>query len=359
MKMNISNDNILIILILIIGIIIITCFNRNKKKEGFGELEDHTKNLEMELKKKLPDLTREQLFEIIVNLKQNNNINPSDFITTEQHGKITEMTEKQARKLLEEELTTNDKKIITLESQVDSLTKVITKKNEQLVKIEQNVEDLIKNPKVDYNKYVLKESIPPVRQCPPCVCPKVSVSAGLCKKCPPPPKCPEPERCPEVKCPDQVPCENELSCPIPQACPPPPTCPEPKPCKKPLTKFKDRIKYIKVPTFISNNSNLLNNDENKIVNRNTYRNTYRNNSRNNSISNSRNHNASNIAKISKNIPSPEEDKSSLMNNNYKKADRDTNNNQSINNMNYNVRELNSEYVKAAYPIIGRERFINF
>ena len=80
---------------------------------------------------------------------------------------------------------------------------------------------------IDYSKYVLKSSIPPVQKCPPCVCPEVKVSAGLCKKNPPPPKCPAPERCPA-----------------------PPTCPEMKPCPANKEKVLHDIKYIKVPTFI-------------------------------------------------------------------------------------------------------------
>ena len=36
----------------------------------------------------------------------------------------------------------------------------------------------------DIKDYVLKTTIPPVQKCPSCVCPKVKVSAGMCKKCP-------------------------------------------------------------------------------------------------------------------------------------------------------------------------------
>ena len=96
---------------------------------------------------------------------------------------------------------------------------------------------------IDYSKYVLKSSIPPVQKCPPCICPKVKVSAGLCQKCPPPPKCPAPE-----------------------ACPPPPSCPEPKPCPQQKQEVLHKIKYIKVPTLIqkdtNNNTNNLNNSNN-------------------------------------------------------------------------------------------------
>ena len=65
-------------------------------------------------------------------------------------------------------------------------------------------------PKVPNMKdYVLKSSIPPPRECPPCICPKVNVSAGLCKDsgkeeelvCPPPKPCGAEECAKVVKCP--------------------------------------------------------------------------------------------------------------------------------------------------------------
>lgn len=327
MKMNIKNENIIIILILIIGFLIITCFNRNKKEEGFGDLENHTQELELELKKNLTDMSKEDLFKIITNLKQNN---PSEFMTLEQHGKFSEMTEHQARKLLQKELKNHNDTRITLETQINSLTNDITRKNKRLDKIEKDIQELIKNPNVDYNKFVLKESIPPIRQCPSCICPKVSVSAGLCKKCPPPPECPPPNRCPEVKCPDPKPCKNKLQCPPPNACPPPPTCPVPKPCQKPKTLYKEKIKYIKIPTFISRNNNLS--SHNKIVNR------------------------KNVPKISKHIPKAKVDKCSLTNDNdndnYTQYENSVSNNNNEHHINYNIRELNSEYIKASEPING-------
>lgn len=65
-------------------------------------------------------------------------------------------------------------------------------------------------PKVPNMKdYVLKSSIPPPKECPPCICPKVNVSAGLCKDagkeeelvCPPPKPCGAEECSKVVKCP--------------------------------------------------------------------------------------------------------------------------------------------------------------
>ena len=71
---------------------------------------------------------------------------------------------------------------------------------------------------IDLKDYVLKSSIPPAHKCPSCVCPKVSVLAGIgaeaacppcpvqrCPKpvCPPPTKCPPQRVCPETYCPPQ------------------------------------------------------------------------------------------------------------------------------------------------------------
>lgn len=62
--------------------------------------------------------------------------------------------------------------------------------------------------------YVLKSSIPPEKECPPCICPKVNVSAGLCKDgnkegadvvCPPPKPCGAEE------------CKRVVKCPAPQS----------------------------------------------------------------------------------------------------------------------------------------------
>lgn len=64
--------------------------------------------------------------------------------------------------------------------------------------------------------YVLKSSIPPEKECPPCICPKVNVSAGLCKDgkkegaevvCPPPKPCGAKE------------CRRVVKCPAPQSMP--------------------------------------------------------------------------------------------------------------------------------------------
>jgi hypothetical protein len=71
-------------------------------------------------------------------------------------------------------------------------------------------------PVPDMKDYVLKTTIPPVQQCPPCICPKVKVTAGLCSnrdcsvemcekkvKCPPIKPCPTDsvKVCPAIKIP--------------------------------------------------------------------------------------------------------------------------------------------------------------
>ena len=75
--------------------------------------------------------------------------------------------------------------------------------------------------------YVLKSTIPPVQKCPSCVCPKVKVEAGLCKKCPKPKNnCPKPKPCSVSECKDVIKCEpwqKQVSCP---KCPPPQACPQ-------------------------------------------------------------------------------------------------------------------------------------
>ena len=75
--------------------------------------------------------------------------------------------------------------------------------------------------------YVLKSTIPPVQKCPSCVCPKVKVEAGLCKKCPEPKNnCPKPKPCGVEQCKDVIKCEpwqKQVSCP---KCPPPQACPQ-------------------------------------------------------------------------------------------------------------------------------------
>lgn len=106
----------------------------------------------------------------------------------------------------------------------------------------------------DLKDYVLKSTIPPVQKCPSCVCPKVQVDAGLCKKCPEPKNtCPPPEPCSAEQCKKIVKCEpwqKQVSCPkcpAPEPCPQLPQkvcpaitipdsnikCPEPKPCPAP------------------------------------------------------------------------------------------------------------------------------
>ena len=89
-----------------------------------------------------------------------------------------------------------------------------------------NPSDFVKKSEIDFQAqcpkmpdlkdYVLKSTIPPVQKCPSCVCPKVKVSAGMCKKCPEPKNnCPKPEPCGIEQCKDVIKCWNEkqVSCP--------------------------------------------------------------------------------------------------------------------------------------------------
>jgi hypothetical protein len=99
--------------------------------------------------------------------------------------------------------------------------------------------------------YVLKSTIPPIQKCPSCVCPKIKLDAGLCKKCPEPiNNCPKPTPCTPEQCKKVIKCEpwqKQVSCPkcpAPEPCPQLPEkvcpaitlpksnikCPEPKPC---------------------------------------------------------------------------------------------------------------------------------
>ena len=100
-----------------------------------------------------------------------------------------------------------------------------------------NPSDFVKKTEIDLQKqcpkmpdlkdYVLKTTIPPVQKCPSCVCPKVKVTAGMCKKCPEPKNnCPKPQPCGIEQCKDVIKCAPGNK---PFACP---KCPSPEPCPK-------------------------------------------------------------------------------------------------------------------------------
>ena len=102
-------------------------------------------------------------------------------------------------------------------------------------------------PEIDMSAYVKKSTLPPAQKCPECICPKVKVSAGLCRDCPPCPACPAPQPCPVKECPA------------------PPPCPV-----KECPKCSD-VKYIKVPAVITRtvvvdqNNNVLSTSEQKDI----------------------------------------------------------------------------------------------
>jgi hypothetical protein len=79
----------------------------------------------------------------------------------------------------------------------------------------------------DLRDFVLKSTVPPAQKCPACICPKVKVSAGMCKKCPPADttKCPPPKACDARQCKDIIKCpDGKRGCPKPSPCPPPERC---------------------------------------------------------------------------------------------------------------------------------------
>ena len=102
------------------------------------------------------------------------------------------------------------------------------------------IPNLTKCPKVpDMKNFVLKSSIPPASKCPACICPKVKVSSGFCKKCPDPKDiCPKPAPCGPEQCKNIVECpkcpappkQKPIRCPPPKPCPEPPACPAPTRC---------------------------------------------------------------------------------------------------------------------------------
>jgi len=148
-----------------------------------------------------------------------------------------------------------------------------------------NIDDYVKKseikektcPKVPNLKdFVLKSSIPPAQQCPPCVCPKVKVQGGMCKECPKPEEkvCPPPKACGVNECKNIIKCapgEVEIPpcdpCPAPQPCPtqPPKVCPaiplpDPKDIKCPPCRYmgvKESKKNINdlINELIENNEN--------------------------------------------------------------------------------------------------------
>jgi hypothetical protein len=114
-------------------------------------------------------------------------------------------------------------------------------------------------PPIDTSKMVLKSTLPAAQKPPACICPKVSVSAGLCKKCPECPACPPPPRPEPCKCPEVQPCPPAPKCPEfpPQkqcekkVCAP---CPVPKEVK---CKPKEIIKILKKTIYVDQNGNQI------------------------------------------------------------------------------------------------------
>ena len=136
--------------------------------------------------------------------------------------------------------------------------------NQCPVEVDYNKDDYVKKSEINVENhcpaqpnlkdYVLKSTIPPIQKCPSCICPKVKVAAGMCKKCPEPKNnCPPPKPCDVASCKDIIRCEPHQKqcakpvCPTPQPCPVPPQklcpafsiekpnikCPPPQACPMP------------------------------------------------------------------------------------------------------------------------------
>jgi len=122
-------------------------------------------------------------------------------------------------------------------------------------------------PTLDYSKYVLKSTLPVDRKCAACICPKVKVSAGLCRKCPKPNPCPAVTPCPQVNCPAPKACPPQrecAACPAKEACPPkicppcdaiPSTTPCPKCCDR------DVVKILRKEIYVDQNGNPIKSNE--------------------------------------------------------------------------------------------------
>ena len=248
MKKEVSDSNSnLIFLVLIIGLLVFLIFN-NDKQENFQNKNSNSlekveglllSDIKEKLRKKYPDSSDD----IINDLAAKELTIKSYGMNPQTHSmdlsKFVRKSELEAsQKCLVENADNKDEYIhknqVPYQPKID-LDKYVLKSSIPPQK------ECPPQKEIDYSKYVLKSSIPPVQKCPPCICPKVKVSAGLCQKCPPPPKCPAPE-----------------------ACPPPPSCPEPKPCPQQKQEVLHKIKYIKVPTLIQKSTNNNTNNTNKM-----------------------------------------------------------------------------------------------
>jgi hypothetical protein len=234
------------ILLMLLCVILVLCFvlmiiNRFSLNvwEGFADPEQ-TNDIDEELLADIKDKSPEELKQYIGNLKQRL-VNYGYMPDTSKFVSKTELSPN-AGKCVMSLAEDRDKYIakadVPSSPRID-MSQYIKKSSLPPEKICPSL------PAIDMSAYVKKSTLPPEQKCPECICPKVKVSAGLCRECPPPPKCPPPQACPVVKCPPQQPC------PVKE-------CP----------KCSD-VKYIKVPAVISKTVVVDDNEDNNNSNNNT------------------------------------------------------------------------------------------
>lgn len=355
-KSNNNKDNSnLIILFLVVGLLIFLIFNKDKKqKEGFtdSELTKTREQLLGSIKEQLKEkynkdnyvMSEEVLNKLAANelVIQNHGLNPSRQMFNRDKYVLKSSLEADNMNECRVENASNKDQYIH-KNQIPYQPKIDMDK----YVLKSSIPPEKKCPpqkEIDYSKYVLKSSIPPVQKCPPCICPKVKVEAGLCKKAPPPPKCPAPE-----------------------PCPPPPSCPDVKPCPVPKQEVVHKLKYIKVPTFIEKKV-LVDKDGNVVNELVNNKSIYKNNNHrkmNNRNNNPKiNNNSYPMQKYPRNNDvneMVEQEYESEQQENNKKYYRHPNSISRsgidrINNLNF---DLNSTYSNYSNPITGNKQHIHF
>lgn len=228
-----------LILICLLCVIMYLTYNNNNNTEGFeNELNDLENKVLSDYDNDLKNKTPEELRKLVAGMKlrlDKNGLSPD--VDMSKYLLKTEFKPEDQQRCTVANAEDRDKYVHKSDlpdpsPQVD-LSKYVLKSSIPPEKV------CPPQKEIDYSKYVLKSSLPANQKCPPCICPKVKVSAGLCKKCPPPPKCPAPEPCPKLTCPEPAPCEKDGQ------------CPDVKPCPVHKEKVRYDVKYIKVPTVIT------------------------------------------------------------------------------------------------------------
>lgn len=218
------------ILLILLGLMLIFCFYlmlTDKKREGFAN-DAVLDTLQSQLQNKSPEELRETIKTI-----QQRLINYGYAPDIDQYVKKTDLGPNEGKCL-----------VATAEDRDKYVSKTDVPPPGPRIDLSQYVKKSAIPPEkvcppaptVDLSAYVKKSTLPPNEKCPACILPKVKVSAGLCRECPPPPPCPAPEPCPACNCPAPAP------------------CPSTKECAK-----CDEIRYIKVPVVITKTVTVDNN----------------------------------------------------------------------------------------------------